>query len=498
MIISLMPTMDRAYVMTVSRIIFVTILLHIPSLVVLSQWLHDQRLTNDADSSVISYCTQRSIAVDGNDVRVVWRDNRDRNREIYYKQSTDGGESWGPDVRLTHDSGMSGIPSIAMAEASVHVAWNENRDGDWEIYYKRSTDGGTTWGEDVRLSNDPALSNMASITASGTNVYVVWADKRDEIGQVYGKHSSDGGESWGEETKVTMSSTLAYSPSATASGDFVHLVWGDTRNGVPEVYYRQSTNMGMSWGPEVLLSDLSFSSQLPSIAMSGVNVHVVWTDFRDGNYEVYHKCSTDQGLTWGQNTRLTNSIDDSHYPVVSCSGTMVHVVWSDSRDGNYDIYYKRSTNTGETWEMETRISDNGATSSERPTVAISDSAVHVIWMDMRDGPNGELYYAKNPTGNVVTPTSIVPVAPIHHTLMQIHPNPVTARSTISYTVNTPSQVIITIHDMLGRLVSRVVDVYQAAGKYQVLYNASRLSPGVYHCRLASDGHVISTRMVVLR
>ena len=67
-------------------------------------------------------------------------------------------------------------------------------------------------------------------------------------------------------------------------------------------------------------------------------------DIRDGNYEIYYNRSTDAGTTWETDTRLTNATGSSYYPSVSVSGLLVHVVWMDIRDGNYEIYYKRNPN----------------------------------------------------------------------------------------------------------------------------------------------------------
>lgn len=65
---------------------------------------------------------------------------------------------WEPDVRLTDDPSSSllctspGTHSIAASGDSIHVVWSDNRDGNDEIYYKRSVDGGLTWGDDIRLT----------------------------------------------------------------------------------------------------------------------------------------------------------------------------------------------------------------------------------------------------------------------------------------------------------------------------------------------------------
>lgn len=110
-------------------------------------------MTNNAGNSIFP-----SAAVQDTNVYVVWSDARDGNNEIYFKRSADAGSSWGQDARLTNDAAISTYPSIAVSGSDLHVVWKEYRDGNPEIYYKRSVDRGSNWGLDTRLTNDAASS----------------------------------------------------------------------------------------------------------------------------------------------------------------------------------------------------------------------------------------------------------------------------------------------------------------------------------------------------
>ena len=77
-------------------------------------------------------------SVSGSDIDVVWDDNRDGNYEIYYKGSKDGGLIWGDDTRLTNNGSTSMHPFISSSGQAAHVVWNDNRDGNYDIYYKRN------------------------------------------------------------------------------------------------------------------------------------------------------------------------------------------------------------------------------------------------------------------------------------------------------------------------------------------------------------------------
>ncbi|MEP7168713.1 MAG: T9SS type A sorting domain-containing protein, partial [Bacteroidota bacterium] len=134
----------------------------------------------------------------------------------------------------------------------------------------------------------------------------------------------------------------SFSPSAYVSGMTVHVVWYDTRDGNAEIYYKRSPDGGLSWGADTRLTNNGFGSYHPSVTSSGTNVHLTWYDERDGNREIYYKSSSDAGLSWGADTRLTTNIAESSHPVPAVSGQAVHIVWQDIRDGNWEIHYKRN------------------------------------------------------------------------------------------------------------------------------------------------------------
>ena len=364
---------------------------------IFAQWQADVRLTiNGANSNIYKSC----LAVNGNVLHIVWDDDRDGNPEIYYKRSPDGGVSWGTDTRLTNNSALSGSPSVSVDGSTVHVLWYDARDGNYEIYYKRSTDGGLSWGADTRLTNNSAASWHPCVSDIGPVVYAVWEDLRNGFSNIYYKRSIDAGLTWGADIALTnILNSYSGSPSVFAASNYSpYVVWEDYRDGNMEIYYKHSPDGGLTWASDVRLTNNSASSSSSSIAVSGNSfIHVVWSDNRDGNYEIYYKRSTDGGVSWGTDTRLTNNSAVSDYSSVSVSGSNINVIWYDARDGNNEIYYKRSTDGGVTWGADTRLTNNSG-NSQFPGIALSGSVVHAVWQDNRDG-NTEIYYKKDPSGN---------------------------------------------------------------------------------------------------
>jgi len=307
-----------------------------------AQWEPDVRLTNDSGTSYTSSNNAWCIAANGNVIHTVWYDDRDGNWEIYYKRSSDGGINWGADTRLTNNTAISCRPSIAVSGSFVNIVWADTCNGNWEIYYKRSSDGGINWGADTRLTYNTAYSYHPCIAVSGSFVHVVWYDNREGNWQVYYKRSTDGGINWGADIRLTNNTAVCSDPCIAVSGSFVHVVWLEYNGDYDIIYYKRSTDSGINWGVETPLTNNNDCSFEPSIAVSSLLVNLVWEDYGDGFNDVYYKRSTDGGINWGAETPLTNKNYWSFNPSIAVSGSFVNVVWNDDRDGNKEIYYKRS------------------------------------------------------------------------------------------------------------------------------------------------------------
>ncbi len=192
------------------------------------------------------------------------------------------------------------------------------------------------------MTNDPAVSFIPSITVSGSILNVFWTETRNGNSEIYSKRSTDSGLNWGADTRLTNDSASSWFSASAVSGSNWHLVWSDNRDGNDETYYKRSTDGGASWGADVRLTFDSADSFRPSVSLSGTDVNVIWTDNRDGNYEIYYKRSTDEGISWGNDQRLTKAPGDSYNATISSSGSGLHVAWWDARDGNQEIYYKHN------------------------------------------------------------------------------------------------------------------------------------------------------------
>jgi hypothetical protein len=88
---------------------------------------------------------------------------------------------------------------------------------------------------------------------------------------------------------------------------------------------------------------------------------------------------------------------------------------------------------------------------------------------------------------------------------QNYPNPFNPVTTIGYSVGVVSRqssvvsnVKLAVYDLLGREVAVLVDGHKEPGSYEVRFDASGLSTGVYVYRLTAGQYTTSSKMILLR
>ena len=88
--------------------------------------------------------------------------------------------------------------------------------------------------------------------------------------------------------------------------------------------------------------------------------------------------------------------------------------------------------------------------------------------------------------------------PTEYTLYQNYPNPFNPVTTIKYDLPFASDVSVVIYDILGRKVKELVNAKQQAGRYEVQFDASNLSSGVYIYQLMVEKFISSKKMILLK
>ena len=100
--------------------------------------------------------------------------------------------------------------------------------------------------------------------------------------------------------------------------------------------------------------------------------------------------------------------------------------------------------------------------------------------------------------NSVTSLDETPVNNLNFSLEQNYPNPFNPSTVISYRLPETSFVTLKIYDALGREVAVLVNEQKPAGTYEVEFDASDLSSGIYFYKLQAGSFVQTRKMILLR
>jgi hypothetical protein len=360
--------------------------------VVGAQWEPDRKLSTNEVAATLNENMGHCLIADGETLHAVWCDTNSDGSAIYYKRSTDGGLTWGPDTRISGTPSSDSFPLLALSGSTLHLVFLRDNGTDQSAsYYKRSTDGGDTWGPDVFLGNTTWWPGVA---AAGPMVYVSLNNRVDaDNSEVYFRRSTDNGTTWEPQQQISSALGRSEDPAIAADGTYVHLVWNDNRGGAGMmVYYRRSSDMGVTWGPETALTEAPQNTYFPTIHLSGADVDISYGDRQTGNYDIYYVHSPDFGSAWGAKQQITQTPIHDVYPAVARDGSDVHLLWWTMAE---EILYLHSGDGGAGWDpVVSLVGQQGSF----PFVAVAGGTVHVIFVSKRDG-HGAIYYKRKTSGS---------------------------------------------------------------------------------------------------
>jgi hypothetical protein len=88
--------------------------------------------------------------------------------------------------------------------------------------------------------------------------------------------------------------------------------------------------------------------------------------------------------------------------------------------------------------------------------------------------------------------------PLFYELSQNYPNPFNPITTIRYQSPEMSFVVITIYDILGNMVEKLVSEEKIAGSYEIEFDGSGLTSGIYYYRITAGNFSQTKKMILLK
>jgi hypothetical protein len=329
-----------------------------------------------------------------------WWRHQPRSKQLRVARWSAGTGTWTqPDVSLDAN-GTSFEPEVAWGrDASLVVAWSDERRSSrlFDVYARRSPDGGLTWEGERLLSEMPdrspgELHAKPRLVGDGNGrFWIAWVGLRGGHSAVFVSRSADDGRTWSPGVAVTGESMSVYRHTLHVQGDNLLLVWQDSRTGRERVFATASRDAGATWSPAGRVDHLSDS---PAMAANLPDAHlgpngeaiVVWQDSRNGRDDIYLARSEDGGLTWGKEDVRVDQDDAgtavSRFPELARGPKgEIAVVWDDDRAGFEAVYLRVWDPDRKRWGAETRLSTPMPKKAARlPHAAWGrDGRLHVAW-----------------------------------------------------------------------------------------------------------------------
>ena len=279
-----------------------------------------------------------------------WGHNSSRNG-LHIRRSLDGGANWeADDIPVSVQPDRSDVPwedkpyivadnSHGPYAGNLYIGWTRWTLKDSELMLVRSTDDGKTWSQPIEIDNHPglprddngALEGFAGVAGPDSTLYAVWGDGNHIVFTT----SRDGGRTFARTRNIidtapimftieALSRTngfpqIAMDPRGGAKGGRLYVTWSDYRNGDVDVFCSTSADHGKSWSPAVRVNTDALHNgedqffQWLAVDPSDGSADVVFYDRRgdpqNRNETVTLARSTDAGQTFQNYAWTTQGFD---------------------------------------------------------------------------------------------------------------------------------------------------------------------------------------------
>jgi hypothetical protein len=356
-------------------------------------------------------------------------------------------------VNISQNSAPQNEPSVRISRKSpnrVVAAWRDFRFGIdplaiRRVGYSYSIDSGVTWSVPVILDStlipgEPRNSDPVLGVDSAGNFYigVIALNVSNSNGMIVVYKSTDGG--------VTFQSAYT-AASSSGTGEDKEYITTDLVPGSPyynTIYFTwtrftsgqrilciKSTNGGVNWSTPANVSEATYGVQGsdPAISTNG-QINVVWVANNGSNSSIYYDKSTDGGNTFGTDivisTGTTPTLPNSAQTFPSIAADIsggprngyLYTVFSDSRNGDPDVFLCRSTNGGSNWSAPLRVNNDAIANSKLqywPWIGVNDNGnIAIIWLDTRNTTSNtifEAYLARSNDGGLTFTNELLSTQP---------------------------------------------------------------------------------------
>lgn len=196
--------------------------------------------------------------------------------------------------------------------------------------------------------------------------------------------------------------------------------------------------------------------------------------FSNDTCKVYFK-TTDGGNNWSQKYLSAPNSPQDVFFISNATGWLI----------GYGII--KTINGGETWEK-LNVTEN------EKLEAIHFIDENIGWAV---GSNGIILKTTNGGVNFVEDQNLNNLID-EYKLYQNYPNPFNPFTKINFSIPKSSFVTLKIYDMLGKIITTLVNEEKSIGNYEIEFDANNLSSGIYFYQIRSGSFIETKKLVLLR
>jgi hypothetical protein len=462
-----------------------------------SSWIWNSSLDRTTTSNLCNGVD--AVYQDQLGVHLVWAtQDADPYFKTYYSRLRPSDYQWVEfqDVTNHQSAPVGGFPSVTFSEGRVHVSFNSGYETN-PIYnqgvpYTRDKNGSWQTPQEV---ND--IANLEKVHASGNNLFNFYTKFHPGIFvSLNVKIRSVSGTSW-PSNSTTLNGSIMPGTKAGINNTYdgkVHAIYSNEFN----LLYRNYN--GSTWSGEFSIG----SGYITYFALHSISndLFTAWKMFSD-NYLRYRQYDAaplaPTGLT------ITKSANNHPY-----------LQWNANNEPDLYQYIVEKLSGELTWvaltQTANRFYEDLSESYCTAVPPLQCDAGHMVYYRLKAVDVQS--HISNPSGIVGTYVTggapykigeegINREIPGEYSLAQNYPNPFNPATKINYSLPDDAKVTIKVYDMLGTEVAELVNETKPAGYYEITFDASKLSSGVYVYRIiALKGETMlfseSKRMILLK
>jgi hypothetical protein len=95
---------------------------------------------------------------------------------------------------------------MASSGDNLYIVWPDNKTGNWELFFAKSANGGNTFETPINISNNTSFSANATILSHENHISITWWDNKTGKIEPFIRSSHDYGETFGDPLMLNISS----------------------------------------------------------------------------------------------------------------------------------------------------------------------------------------------------------------------------------------------------------------------------------------------------